>query len=98
MSRFTVEILPDAEREFREAFLWYFDRSPLATDAFRTEVFEAIDALEEDADLWPANGDGIRFRVLTRFPYTIYYDLLGESATILAIAHQRRRPGYWRTR
>lgn len=98
MSRFTVEILPDAEREFREAFLWYFDRSPLATDAFSTEVFEAIDALKEDADLWPANEDGIRFRVLTRFPYTIYYDLLGESATILAIAHQRRRPGYWRTR
>ena len=34
MTRFTVAVLPDAAAELREAFLWYFDKGPLAADAF----------------------------------------------------------------
>ena len=98
MSRFRVEILPEAEAEFREAFLWYFQRSPLAADAFRTEVFDKIDGLESDADTWPKDDDGICFRVLSRFPYTVHYELSGGVATVLAVSHQRRAPGYWSAR
>ena len=98
MTRFSVAILPEAEAEFREAFLWYFERSPLAADAFRAEVFDKIDALSADADMWPRDDDGICFRVLSRFPYTLHYDLDGSLVTVLAIAHQRRLPGYWQPR
>ena len=96
MTRFTVEILPEAEAEFREAFLWYFERSPIFADAFRTEVLEKIDDLQGDADSWPKDEDGIHFRILNkRFKYTVHYDLVGTLVTVLAIAPQRRRPGYW---
>ena len=91
MTRFTVEILPEAEREFREAFLWYFERSPIFADAFRTEVLEKIDDLQGDADRWPKDEDGIS----KRFKYTVHYDLVGMLVTVLAIAPQRRQPGYW---
>jgi plasmid stabilization system protein ParE len=94
--RFTVEILPEAEAEFREAFLWYFERSPIFADAFRTEVLEKIDDLQADADTWPKDEDGIHFRILSkRFKYTVHYDLVGTLVTVLAIAPQRRQPGYW---
>ena len=92
MTRFIVEVLPEAEQEFREAFLWYFERSPIAADAFRAEVLDAIDGLADRADLWPADEDGIHVHVLDRFPYTVRYDLSGQLATVLAIAHQHRRP------
>lgn len=98
MSLFTVEILPAAEAEFREAFLWYLDRSPYACDGFRTEVLDTIDALETDADAWPENELGFRYRVLDDYPYTIFYDLVGTAVTVVAIAHHRRRPGYWGAR
>ena len=98
VTRFTVEVLPAAEREFREAFLWYLDRSPIASDAFRSEVFESIDGLGDRADMWPASDDGLHFHVLDRFPYTVWYELTGQMATVIAIAHQHRRPNYWRTR
>ena len=98
MNRYQVAILPDAEAEFREAYLWYFERSPLAADAFRTEVFDKIDALAAEADMWPMDEDGIHFRILSRFPYTLHYDLTGQLATVLAIAHQRRAPRYWSSR
>ncbi|MBS0442022.1 MAG: type II toxin-antitoxin system RelE/ParE family toxin [Proteobacteria bacterium] len=95
MTRFNVDILPEAEAEFREAFLWYHERSPLAADAFRVEVFDKIDGLADDADIWPIDENGIHFRLLGRFPYTVHYDLAGELVTVLAVAHQRRAPGYW---
>ena len=34
---------------------------------------------------------------LQHFPYTLVYELDGTTATVLAIAHQRRRPRYWLT-
>ena len=96
MTRFTVEIVPEAEAEFREAFLWYFERSPIFSDAFRTEVLQKIDDLQEDADSWPKNDDGIHSRILKkRFKYTIHYELVGTVVTVLAIAPQLRQPGYW---
>lgn len=98
MTRFSVEVLPEAEREFQEAILWYFDRSPLAADAFRSEVLQAINGLGDRADMWPASDNGIHFHVLDRFPYTVWYDLNEQLATVIAIAHQHRRPNYWKTR
>ncbi|MFB3820344.1 MAG: type II toxin-antitoxin system RelE/ParE family toxin, partial [Candidatus Methylomirabilales bacterium] len=36
--------------------------------------------------------------VVARFPYSIVYREDAESIVIVAVAHQRRRPGYWRGR
>jgi plasmid stabilization system protein ParE len=98
VSRYVVEILPAAETEVRDAFLWYVERSPVAADAFRAEVFDAIDGLEDRADMWPENEDRVRRYVLKHFPSTVFYELIGSVATVLAVGHQRRRPGYWRER
>ena len=98
MIRFVVEVLPEAEEEFRQAFLWYFERSPIASDAFRSQVLEAIDDLADRADMWPSNTDGFHYHVLDKFPYTVWYDLSGQVATVIAIANQHRRPSYWKAR
>ncbi|MDP3512866.1 MAG: type II toxin-antitoxin system RelE/ParE family toxin [Sulfuritalea sp.] len=98
MTRFEVEILPEAETEIREAFFWYFERSPIAADAFRIEALEAIDRLGIDALMWPEDEDAVRRHILRHFPYTVFYEIRGSSVTVLAVAHQRRKPGYWRER
>lgn len=40
---------------------------------------------------------GTKFRksVLRRFPYASFYRERGESIWIAAVAHAKRRPGYW---
>lgn len=98
MTRFAVEILPEAEAEIREAFLWYLERSPIAVEAFRSEALKAIDRLEVDARMWPEGEDAIRRHILRHFPYTVFYEIQGSTVTVLAVAHQRRKPGYWRAR
>ena len=96
MTRFEVEILPEAEAEIRQAFLWCFERSPFAANAFRSEALEAIDQLGSKALMWPEDEDSIRRYVLRHFPYTVFYEIHGNTVAVLAVAHQRRRPGYWR--
>ena len=98
MSSFDVEVLPEAEAEAREAFLWYFERSPKAADAFRVGLFDAIDGLSETAKDWPEDEDGFCHYHLRHFPYTVMYEVLGRNVTVFAIAHQRKRPGYWHDR
>ena len=51
MTRYEVSILPPAEAEIREAFAYYFERSPIAADAFRTEVLISIDQLATNAEM-----------------------------------------------
>ena len=94
MTTYAIVVLPDAEAETRGAFFWYFERSPLAADAFRAEVTEAIDRLAATAHIWTADENGVRRYALDRFPYTLHYEFDGTTVTVLAVAHQRRRPGY----
>ena len=96
--RYEVSLLPLAEEEIGEAFRWYSERSPSAANAFRSEVFAAIDRLAEDPTMWPADDEGVRYYILRSFPYTMHYEIAGTSVTVLAVAHQRRRPGYWQDR
>jgi len=62
VTRFTVSVLPEAEADIREAFLWYRERSLLAADGFRSEVFQAIDDLAETGGVWPRDEDGVHRR------------------------------------
>ena len=43
-----------------------------------------------------ADEGGKRHRVLKRFPYSVFYEVQGSEVTILAVAHHRRKPSYWR--
>lgn len=44
---------------------------------------------------WPRRQD-VRIRTLHDYPYSIAYLVDDDGAILLlAIAHQRRRPGYW---
>jgi plasmid stabilization system protein ParE len=38
---------------------------------------------------------GIRKSILRTFQYSLIYSVEPEEILVLAVAHQRRRPGYW---
>ena len=40
----------------------------------------------------------VRQFVVRRFPYLVVTALIGEERLVVAIAHTRREPGYWKTR
>ena len=40
----------------------------------------------------------VRTMAVTRFPYHVVYLEVNDEIRILAVAHDRRKPGYWKTR
>jgi toxin ParE1/3/4 len=67
------------------------------------EFLEATDSLvariaetPQVGALVPGISDqSIRRRPLRRFPYHVVYVELADRLQVLAIAHDRRRPGFW---
>lgn len=90
-----VRLHPLAEQEALAAFRWYEERNALVARIFVIELEAAIDHIAESPRRWPRLGARYRRFVLGRFPFSIVYMLRGECVEVVAIAHHRRRPGYW---
>ena len=90
--------LPLAREELNEAASFYEARVPGLGAAFLDDVERSIVLLCENPQLGEVAGRAFRKVLLRRFPYSIVYALRDKEVIIVAVAHQRRRPGYWRKR
>lgn len=90
-----VRLHPQARAELVEARNWYYERSPLSSVAFAHAVDQAISRIRTAPNAYPAADHGTRKLVLQRFPFNIFYRVGETEILIVAVAHQKRRPGYW---
>lgn len=70
----------------------------MAAQAFALEIDRALDAIVGAPERWPLRPSGERRMTLSRFPYSVLYRTRAGEIFVVAIAHQRRRPEYWRRR
>lgn len=91
-------MLSPAKEEISESVDFYFGESPQAAGNFLDEIDEAIEAIGRDPFMYPIDSDDVRVRQLDRFPFSIFYRIDNDEAVIQSVAHNSRRPGYWRTR
>ena len=98
-----LRIETEAAAELEEASRWYDDRRP----GFGMEFLEAIDVALSHIARWPRAGAPVpgvtrdlpvRRVPAGRFPYNVVYLETPTALRILAVAHDRREPGYWRAR
>ena len=81
-----------------DAACWYRERSPLAAARFIAELNQAFDSVTEAPQRWPRSAHGTRKLKLPCFPFLVIYRETEGAALVLAVAHGRRRPGYWKSR
>ncbi|MFN0249663.1 MAG: type II toxin-antitoxin system RelE/ParE family toxin [Kofleriaceae bacterium] len=60
-------------------------------------VLALIARFPKAAPQWKARTDR-RVATLDRFPFTLPYQISDTEIVVLALAHMRRRPGYWSRR
>lgn len=98
-----VRFEDEADAEYRLAGRWYEERR----EHLGIEFFDAVDATIDYIVVMPQAGGLVarvpadllvRRRAVTRFPYHVIYFETATEIRILAIAHDRRKPGYWHTR
>lgn len=94
----TYRFHPEATKEAEEARDWYADRSLHAAAAFLDELDKAIETVIDAPERWPQYFFGTRRYVLHRYPFLLVYRVVDDTVQFLAVAHGRRRPGYWEDR
>ena len=50
------------------------------------------------ADVWVDYLHGTRRYLMRRFPYLVVYRATPDKLQVIAVAHGKRKPGYWRNR
>jgi plasmid stabilization system protein ParE len=90
--------LPPAEEEMIGESLFYQVVSRELGQDFLDDVQRVIDLLVEQPNLGRAVGRGLRRALLSRFPFSLIYATESDAILIVAVAHQKRRPDYWRKR
>jgi toxin ParE1/3/4 len=90
-------LLP-AEEEMTEASVFYEAASPNLGVDFLDDVQRGVDLLRGQPAIGQSVGSGLRRILLHRFPFCLIYAVEADAILIIAVAHQRRQPDYWRKR
>jgi toxin ParE1/3/4 len=93
-----VNFHEDAFTEMIEASKYYEERALGLGMSFLDSVEEAVTQVLANPEACQLIGDLVRQKLLKRFPYSILYVIEPECLRVMAIAHQKRRPGYWHSR
>jgi len=93
-----VRFHPAAVDELSAAFDWYLERSPAAASSFLDQFEQAISRLMKSPDTWPRHKHGTRRYILRLFPFQVIYLVGRDTIEVVAVAHDKRKPGYWAPR
>lgn len=93
-----IEFVPEASTELIEAAAHYEAELEGLGDTFVEETERVTQALEDHPALGHALSGPFRNFPLERFPYSVVYVPEPNRILVVAVAHQRRRPGYWKGR
>ena len=84
--------------EIEAAIDWYEQRSSEAGVAFIAAIVDALEKISGAPERWPEYLHGTQRFVLRRFPFSAIYLNSRDVVDVVAIAHNKRKPGYWERR
>jgi hypothetical protein len=73
----------------------YDEARPGLGDDFLFAVERAFSVIVAAPHRWPQVDGRHRRFVLRRFPFSIFYRFNETEVVLVAVAHHKRRPGYW---
>ena len=94
---------PKADDEVLESAKFYEQRSKGLGWRFLSAVRDAEVRIARSPHAFPflddpVLDDPVRKCVVAGFPFNLLFQIDDDSLVVVAVAHQRRRPGYWRRR
>jgi plasmid stabilization system protein ParE len=93
-----LRVHSEAQVEIEEVFERYRQESPLTADRFLAEIGLSLKRIATNPKLYPFYTKNTRRRVLGSFPFSVVYREKEDIILIVAIAHAKRREGYWKKR
>jgi len=88
----------EALEEYLAAVAWYERDYPGRGERFSAALEQVLAAIAEGPQKFPKRLDAYAVPV-HRFPYVVFFEIKDpETLRVLAVAHAKRKPGYWSER
>lgn len=93
-----VVLTSPAMADLAELITFYDERATHLADGLVSEIEDSVRRIAEHPDAGAPHHNRTRRFLLQQFPLAVIYRIQGETAEVVAIAHQRQHPGYWTAR
>jgi plasmid stabilization system protein ParE len=92
-----LRIASEAEAEVAAAALWYESKRAGLGAEFVAAVDAGLERILDGPAAFPLWRQGVPYRrsLLARFPFVVFFVLSEDDVEVVAVAHAKRRPGYW---
>jgi len=91
-------ILPEAEQDVSEAYIWYEKQESGLGEEFLRCVDACIWSIRRNPEMYGIVHENYRRAVLRRFPYVIFYEFVDDIIIVYSIFHCSQNPKKWRNR
>ncbi|MEZ0266446.1 MAG: type II toxin-antitoxin system RelE/ParE family toxin [Phycisphaerae bacterium] len=91
----------EAKAELKEATAWYSEQLVGLGDELLVEVEQAFRRVRESpytCAMTREQDPSLRASPVRRFPYRVVFRIRSDESLVVAVAHSRRRPDYWKDR
>jgi toxin ParE1/3/4 len=89
---------PGAEEDFLNALAYYRDESAVQAGRLYDEIMRLVGEVCRTPHSYRLIDPPVRRHMGRNFPYAILYVEKPDRVLVLAVAHFKRRPGYWKSR
>lgn len=95
---YEIVVHESAEEELNVAAVFYESHETGLGEEFLQDLSQSFRRIKEHPFSYAIHFDEYRRYLMGRFPYAVVYGIEGQLVLVFAVAHLRRRPGYWRDR
>lgn len=95
---YEIVIHENADEDLVAAAVFYESRETDLGQEFLEELSHCFRRIAENPFSYSLHFDDYRRYLMGRFPYGVVYRIEGQKVLVVAVAHLRRRPGYWKDR
>lgn len=89
---------PAAAADIERAYVWYERERAGLGEEFLAEAFISVQAVLERPETFPVLHRQTRRALIRRFPYALFFRMVGERIVFVACFHVRRNPNVWKRR
>jgi plasmid stabilization system protein ParE len=91
-------LVPEAKRDFDEAYAWYEERFPGRGEEFRSRVKDTLYSIRNNPGMFRVIREPYRRALVRGFPYAIIYEYSDNSIVVYAVFHCSQDPEKWQAR
>ena len=94
----SVRLRREAESDLAEAAAWYECQRPGLGRDFLNEVEGMLESIASRPASYPQVYRSVHRAIIKRFPFSVFYLVVGVEVVVLAVLHSTRDPSKWQGR